>query len=161
MLESQDGTPITMASLSLAARVSRRTLSTHWNSMDDLLTESLASVRTLELADCSRPVDERLRVFLQSVRSNTQAPVNSTVMLTVLASESSKAENSPEAGVYDFTKESIKAFRENVAPLSATQYAILVGPIVFQEWFTVTPVSDDMIEQIVLLGLGMIAELPA
>lgn len=161
MIDAQDGTAITMASLAASARVSRRTLSTHWDSMDDLLTESLAAVRTLEFDDVSLPVEVRLRSFLHRARDNIQTPINFTVFLTVLASEKSKQEPSPDAGVYAFARDSLAEFREKIALLSSDQYATLVGPIVFQELFTATPASDELIEDLLKLGLAMIAELPS
>jgi hypothetical protein len=129
--------------------------------MDDLLTESLVAARTFEIADPACSVEERLRIFLERVRENIRTPINFTVYLTVLASEKGKAEPSPDAQVYDFTKNATALFQQTVAPLTSDQYATLIGPIVFQELFTPVPASDKLLDELVVLGLGMIAELPA
>lgn len=161
MVEARDGMPVTMANLALTARVSRRTLTTHWDSMETLLTEALAASRVFELAELSSPVEERLRMFLNSVRTSISNPIDFTVMLTVAASEKSKPDPSEDAHIFVMTRMMIETFRVNVAPLTDEQYAILVGPILFRELFTVLQATDEMLDEIVAIGLGMIDALPS
>lgn len=161
MINDRDGTPLTLANVARAAQVSPRTIATHWATMDDLLTECLAAAQVFRLAELSDPVEVRLRTFLESVRTSISNPVDFTVMLTVAASEKSKAEPSGDAAIFAMTGALIETFRTNVAPLSSEQYAILIGPILFRELFTVLRAPDDMLDDIVTIGLKMIADLPA
>jgi len=161
MIDDRNGSPITMASLAVEAKVSRRTLTTHWPSMEVLLTEALMESSSFELADPSLPVRERLRILLTSVRTSISDPITYTVMLTTAAAEKSKQHPRPDAEIYLITRGMVDTFRAAVAPLSAEQYAILVGPILFAELFTTNAASDEMISDLVVIGLTMIDQLPA
>jgi len=161
MIDDRDGSPITMASLAVTAKVSRRTLTTHWPSMEVLLTEALMESTSFALADPSLPVVDRLRTFLTSVRGSISDPITYTVVLTTAAAEKSKQHPRQDAEIYLITRGMVETFGAAVAPLSAEQYAILVGPILFAELFTTSAASEEMIEDLVVIGMAMIDRLPA
>lgn len=159
MLAVPGGEPVTWTSLSVEAQVSRRTLYTHWESVDELMTDLIRDSSDSARADASRPAEERLRTFLTAIRVRAADRVNFTVMLTAARTEKSKDAPSADAAIYQIVNSWIQSFQESVAPLSREQYFMLAGPIVFQELFSASSASDETIDILVGLGLAMIEEL--
>jgi AcrR family transcriptional regulator len=160
MLAVPGGEPLTWTSLSVEAQVSRRTLYTHWTSIEELMTDLIQGSSVIGAADTTEPAEARLRAFLMSVRERAADPVNFTVMLTAARAEKAKESPEPDASIYRIVDSWIESFQNTVAPLSREQYYLLAGPIVFQELFSVTSASDSTIDALVAIGLDMIEKLP-
>lgn len=159
MLVVPGAEPLTWTSLSVEAQVSRRTLYTHWDSVDELLTDIIAGSSVVTVAEVSDPMEDRLRSFLRGIRTRASSRVEFIVMVTTALSEKSKELPAADAPVYAILESWFTSFQNTVAPLTQEQYFMLAGPIVFQELFSVSHTSDQTIEDLVEAGLAMIAKL--
>jgi AcrR family transcriptional regulator len=131
MLATHGTEPLTFTTLAARARVSRRTLYTHWGSIEKVISDAV----TLRASE--KPVDlsaleprDRLRRFLESVRTGLGDPVT-RVALASLMNRSTR-----------------------------DVYLQLVGPIFFAEFFDAEPASDALIDSLIDRGsqlLGLVA----
>lgn len=156
MLADQTGVPLTFSTLALEAQVSRRTLYSHWGSIENLLADALV-FHLDEPDDVSQlPLADRLRDHLLGARAGLSMPIVSTALLTLMT----KARVTPdsEALFGDFDSKWLDEFRDHVGPITPEQYAMLIGPIIFMEFTRHTPASDEMIERIIELGVAMLGE---
>lgn len=160
MLAIRGGEPLTWTSLSVEAQVSRRTLYTHWESIEELMTDLIQGSSVVAMANSTDPAEERLRTFLTGLRARAADPVNFTVMLTAARTEKTKDAPAPDAAIYRIVDSWVESFQKTVAPLTREQYYLLAGPIVFQELFSLSSASDATIDALVEIGLEMIHALP-
>lgn len=161
MVAGSTGMAITWSSLSLEAKVARRTLYANWTSLEELLTELLPVPTLVTASDATRPSRERLRNYLVGMRTLASDRVDFTVTVTAARAEKIKARPHPDASIYAIIESRISDFQATVAPLSREQYFVLVGPIVYQELFSLEPTSDATLDTLVEIGIGMIEGLAA
>ncbi len=155
MLAARTDEPFTFTTLAARARVSRRTLYTHWGSIEKVIRDVVA----LRAED--RPVDspslsprDSLRQFLESMRAGIADPVT-RFALAALMNQSSHDTDAARSFV-DLAVTRTEHFRSSVAPVDQTTYAQLVGPILFAEFLGGEPASDELIDALVDRGVAIL-----
>lgn len=158
ILNERGGSPITFSSLAKEAHVSRQTLYTHWNSIEDVIADAVTVEQTDEkfVPDPDTTGRERLAFFLSSVRDGISQPVT-TVALLAMMNNAATDQRASEA-LEKMTGRRMGHLAALIGPTSREIYAQLVGPIFFAEFTLKETASDELIAELVdrgsvLLGL--------
>lgn len=155
MLAERSSDPLTFTSLASEAQVSRRTLYTHWGTIEKVISDAVTLHSTEAVVDISHlPPRERMTHFLEAVRRGIHEPVTAVALASLVnqATHDSKAGESLVA----MGETRMDQFRASVAPITTDQYSQLVGPIFLAEFVNRAPASDELIAQIVDHGVAML-----
>jgi AcrR family transcriptional regulator len=156
MLVERQGSPITLTSLAQAAKVSRRTLYTHWGTVERIIAEAVVAQQPDEKFDPDMPLGPRgrLEFFLKSVRTGISDPIT-TVALASLMSKATTDDRAVESliAMGDHRMSHFAALLGNVPK---EIYAQLVGPIFFAEFTLRVRASDELIDQLVDRGMELL-----
>jgi AcrR family transcriptional regulator len=157
MLATHGTEPLTFTTLAARARVSRRTLYTHWGSIEKVISDAV----TLRASE--KPVDlsaleprDRLRRFLESVRTGLGDPVTRVA----LASLMNRSTRDAALSLADMAATRMDQLRASLGDVDRDVYLQLVGPIFFAEFFDAEPASDALIDSLIDRGsqlLGLVA----
>ena len=157
MLAAKSNEPFTFTTLAAHAQVSRRTLYTHWGSIEKVISDAVTLRAAEDLVDLSGlPPRERLRRFLESVRTGIGDPVT-RVALASLMNQSNHDADAAQSLV-EMATTRMQHFGDSVVEIERDVYLQLVGPIFFAEFLGAEPASDALIDTLVergtvLLGL--------
>lgn len=155
MLAARTNEPFTFTTLAAQAQVSRRTLYTHWGSIEKVISDAVTLRAAEELVDLSSlEPRERLRHFLESVRSGIGDPVT-RVALASLMNQSSHDPDAAQALV-EMAATRMAHFRQTVGEIDENVYLQLVGPIFFAEFLGNGPASDALIDSLVDRGVALL-----
>jgi len=155
MLAARTSEPFTFTTLAAHARVSRRTLYTHWGSIDRVISDAVTLRVAEELEDLSSmPPRARLRRFLESIRTGVADPVT-RVALTSLMNQSNHDADAANSLV-DMAATRMQHFRETVAPIERDVYLQIAGPIYFAEFLDAQPASDELLDALTERGAALL-----
>lgn len=156
MLAEPSEIPLTFTSLSLEAQVSRRTLYTHWGSVDRIIADAISVV----FADdddsfLSLPEDERLHYFLRLTRDRMALPLTAMAFATLI----SRAVYSVEAAdaLLEISKRGKDAFIARVGPVTQLQYELVIGPIFHAAFISRVPLTDEQLTELALSSSRVLA----
>ena len=155
MLAARTSEPFTFTTLAAHARVSRRTLYTHWGSIDRVISDAVTLRVAEELDDLSEfPPRQRLRHFLETVRAGVADPVT-RVALTSLMNQSN---HDPDAAssLVEMAVTRTQHFRETVGQIDQDTYLQIVGPIFFAEFLNAQPASDELLDALTERGAALL-----
>ncbi|MBK4347722.1 TetR/AcrR family transcriptional regulator [Lacisediminihabitans changchengi] len=141
LLAEPASTPLTFTILAAEAQVSRRTLYTHWGSIDRVISDAVSSTFAGDASDFDGLTTfERLNHFLVQVRDTMCDPVFAATVTMQMA----KATRDPEAAdsLREMNDAAIAEFRERVAPVTTQQYGAIVGPVFFAQLIARVPMTD-------------------
>lgn len=155
MLSEPGRGPLTLTTLAAEGNVSRRTLYTHWGSIEKVISDAVTIEHSNESPSLEGlPARERLSLYLKGVRDAIGDPVT-TAALATLMNEALHDDVSAQA-LGDMGKTRIGQFHEMVGPITLGQFAQLVGPIFISQFMIRTPVSDDLIAELVERGMDLL-----
>jgi len=141
LLAEPASAPLTFTVLAAEAQVSRRTLYTHWGSIDRAISDAVTNSFGGDAEDFDGlTCFERLQRFLTSARDGMRDPVFAATVTTQIA----KATRDPEAAasLREMNQAAIAKFTDQVVPVSAEQYAAIVGPVFYDQLIAREPMSD-------------------
>ncbi|WP_213816676.1 TetR/AcrR family transcriptional regulator [Glaciihabitans sp. dw_435] len=150
MYSSREAHKLNFGTLAEAAEVSRKTLQSHWGTIENLLVDALAYYQEVVPEVTDESPRERLRRFLLMIRDGNANPIVAAASIAMVAErkQSQAADGSEPA----LNAQWLAAFNETVAPATERQYAQLVGAVVFQEFFGPETPSDEFIDELVESG---------
>jgi len=141
LLAEPASTPLTFTILAAEAQVSRRTLYTHWGSIDRAISDAVTSSFAGEIGDFDGLSSfERLHRFLTLVRDGMLDPVfAATVTMQI-----TKATRDPEAAasLREMNNAAVVEFAERVTPVTPEQYGAIVGPLFYAQLIARDPMTD-------------------
>lgn len=155
-----DGPPgkLNFSIVSEAARVSRRTLYTHWGDIEHLIGDAVPVPESPTEADLDLTLlseVERLRVFLVATRDSISDPI-ALIALGSLLGLSGQDQSAAET-LAAMNVNQIANFCERVAPIDEDRYIELVGPIIFAELMLGRSISDETLDNLVARGTTMLS----
>ncbi len=110
MLSEPSATPLTLSTLAAEARVSRRTLYTHWGSIEKVVSDAVTQTRDPdELDQADLPVSERLELFLENLRSGIHERVTHAAFVTLMM-QSSYDRRDASTSLIDMTSRKLDDF---------------------------------------------------
>jgi AcrR family transcriptional regulator len=155
MLGERSGEPLTLTSLATRAQVSRRTLYTHWGTIERVISDA---VTLHENSDGLSPEGlsprERLEIYLTTIRERLHDPVTNVALATLIhqaAQDDASAEPLAALGAWP-----LDAFTDTVGPVTLDQYLQIVGPLFLSEFVMREPASDALLAQLVQTGLDVL-----
>jgi AcrR family transcriptional regulator len=155
MLAAKSSEPFTFTTLASHAQVSRRTLYTHWGSIEKVISDAVTLRATEDLVDLSElPPRERLRHFLVSVRSGIGDPVTRVALASLMNQSSHDADAA--LSLTEMAQTRLSHFRQTVGEIDENTYLQLVGPIFFAEFLNTLPATDELIDALVERGAQLL-----
>jgi len=155
MLAARTGEPFTFTTLAARAKVSRRTLYTHWGSIERVISDAVTLRVGEAAADFSSPDPrERLRNFLSSARSGIADPVTRVAVTALMNRSSYDAEAA--RSLAGMAAARLQHFRTSVGEIDRDGYLQLVGPVLFAELIGGEAASDALIDTLVERGMGLL-----
>jgi AcrR family transcriptional regulator len=154
ILSTPTSEPLTFTLLAREAQVSRRTLYVHWGTIDRVLSEAASDSLDESVEAWPVATYDRLVKFLTQLRDSSGEPVAKAALSSLM----SLATHDPAAAktLTDLTVSRIALFTFLIAPITAEQYAELVGPIYFIQFATRKPVSDALLDSLIARGAAML-----
>jgi AcrR family transcriptional regulator len=147
MLATPSDSPLTFTSVAAEAEVSRRTLYTHWGTIDRLIADAVSVVfDTDEAAIDELPVDDRLLFFLTLTRDRMAMPLTAAAF-SMLMSRSLYDEGGVIA-LKEIGERGRELFERHVGPITQLQYELIVGPIFHAELMSKVGMTDDQIREL-------------
>ena len=152
MLSERTGEPLTFSRLADEAQVSRRTLYTHWGTIERVIGEAVA-LHTAEFSinpEGLRP-REILRLLLEATRDRLTDPVTH-LALTSLVAQASTDDKAAEV-LAAMSTERLDEYNELLGEISNSQYSQIVGPLFFNSIVLGDEITDEFIDTQVECGL--------
>lgn len=155
MLAERTGEPLSFSRLAQAAQVSRRTLYTHWGTVERVIGEAVAMHSPVGSIDpAGLKPREILRQLLISTRDRLTDPVTH-VALTSLVAQASTDDKAAEV-LSAMSTERLEEYNDLLGPVSHDQYSQIVGPLFFNSIVLAEPISDEFIETQVDCGMKIL-----
>jgi AcrR family transcriptional regulator len=155
VLREKNDTPLTFTTLANEAQVSRRTLYTHWGSIDRVISDAVDVAPTFTDYDPSEhTVRERLEFYFSEVRSTLNEPVTRLALVTLMGQ--SGRDSSSSDTLEEISQNSFDQFQLIVGPLSRDSFAEFVGPLFLSQFLLQSAASDELIAILVERGLRLI-----
>jgi AcrR family transcriptional regulator len=155
MLGERSGEPLTLTSLATRAQVSRRTLYTHWGTIERVISDAVTVYENNDgLSPEGLSPRERLQVFLSTIRERLHDPVTNAALATLVhqaAQDDSAAEPLAALGAWP-----IERFDAFVAPATRDEYLEIVGPLFLSEFVMREPASDALLARLVERGVELL-----
>jgi AcrR family transcriptional regulator len=138
--------PLTLSAVALHARVARRTLYTHWGSVENLTANALGLIALERLDLEGLDLRGRLAFVLNNISQTlTGAPIGGVALLMSAAPHDAGARAALDA----LETEILSVLSRDVAPMTHDDYAMTVGVLVYQALATghiPRSLVDDVIE---------------
>jgi AcrR family transcriptional regulator len=155
LLVERSGEPLNFTILAKEAQVSRRTLYTHWGTIERVISASVTTLDAVELPDQSGLSGrEKLAAFLTAVRDSLADPVTAAALASLVGQ--SPQDDNAAASLAETITARLEQFRERVAPITAEQFGVLVGPIYFAQFVTRESASDELLETLAAQGAELL-----
>ena len=155
LLVERSGEPLNFTILAKEAQVSRRTLYTHWGTIERVISASVTALDTVELPDQSGLTPpEKLAAFLVAVRDSIADPVTAAALASLVGQ--APQDDNAAASLAETTAARMDQFRERVAPITPEQFTALVGPLYFAQFVMRESASDELVEQLVARGTALL-----
>lgn len=147
---SERNAGITFSTLSARAEVSRRTLYTHWGTIENLFADTIfPEGADLETDYGSLPLRERLTVFYSTFSTAVTAEVASGLASLMWASQYDPLSGKSIMSIGSAVR---THFVDRIAPLTDDQYDLLIGPLLLARMTRAT-VSLTLIATLIDLGV--------
>jgi AcrR family transcriptional regulator len=157
LLSEPSDVPLTFTTLAAEAQVSRRTLYTHWGSIDRVIAEAATEEFAAEDTDFSGlDLTGRLCAFLRLVRNRLADPATSVAATGLVA----RAVHDPEAVevLAAMVERGRGEFALHVAPITPEQYELIIGPLFHAEFFTRRRMTDDQLDAMVPYVVSLLGD---
>jgi AcrR family transcriptional regulator len=155
LLVERSGEPLNFTILAKEAQVSRRTLYTHWGTIERVISASVTALDTVELPDQSGlSPQEKLTALLFAVRDSIADPVTAAALASLVGQ--APQDDNAAASLAETTVARIDQFRERVSAITPEQFTALIGPIYFAQFVMRETASDELIESLVARGTEML-----
>ena len=155
MLAERSGEPLTFSRLAEEAQVSRRTLYTHWGTVERVIGEAIAlhsSEYTFDSAGMTPR--EILRKLLVDKRERLTDPV-SHLALTSLVAQASTDDKAAEV-LAAMNTDRLEVYSELLGQLTLNQFSQIVGPLYFTSIVMGEEISDELIDTQVECGMAVL-----
>jgi len=148
MLAERTGDPLTFSRLAEAAQVSRRTLYTHWGTIERVIGEAIA-LHTAEFAFDPSGLSPReiLRGLLSSTRDRLTDPVTH-LALTSLVAQASADDKAAEV-LAAMSTERLDEYNELLGAINHAQYSQIVGPLFFRRYVSRQAIDNSFVDRLV------------
>ena len=155
MLSERSGEPLTFSRLAEAAQVSRRTLYTHWGTVERVIGEAVA-LHTAEVTFDPTGLTPReiLQQLLMSTRERLTDPVTH-LALTSLVAQASTDDKAAES-LAAMSTERLDEYNQLLGQINHDQYSQIVGPLFFNSIVLGEEISDDLIATQVECGMAVL-----
>ena len=155
MLSERTGEPLTFSRLAEEAQVSRRTLYTHWGTIERVIGEAIA-LHTAEFSFDPQGMKPReiLGELLRGTRERLTDPVTH-LALTSLVAQASTDDKAAEV-LAAMSTERLDEYNELLGEIDHAQYSQIVGPLFFNSIVLGEEITDDFIETQVECGLTIL-----
>lgn len=155
MIADHTGEPLTFSRLAEEAQVSRRTLYTHWGTIERVIGEAVA-LHSAEVTfdPTGMAPRELLRNLLTTTRDRLTDPVTH-VALTSLVAQSSTDDKAAEV-LAAMSTERLDEYNELLGAIDHAQYSQIVGPLYFNSIVLGEEITDEFIETQVECGLTIL-----
>lgn len=155
LLVEHTGEPLTFTLLAKEAQVSRRTLYTHWGTIEKVISAAVTIHADDDNPDQSElSPRERLASYLYAFRAGIAEPVTA-VALTALVGQAAH-DSDAASSVLELAQSRMDKFRDRVGPITDEQFAILFGPLFYTQLVTRERASDELIESLITVGAQML-----
>ena len=155
MLAERSGEPLTFSRLAEEAQVSRRTLYTHWGTVERVIGEAIA-LHTNEVTFDPHGMTPReiLRALLISTRERLTDPITH-LALTALVAQASADDKAAEV-LAAMSTERLDEYNELLGDINHAQYSQIVGPLFFNSIVLGEEITDEFIDTQVECGLAIL-----
>lgn len=155
LLAERSGEPLTFSRLAQEAQVSRRTLYTHWGTVERVIGEAVA-LHTAEVTFDPSGLTPRqiLHQLLISTRERLTDPVTH-LALTSLVAQASTDDKAAEV-LAAMSTERLDEYNELLGKISHDQYSQIVAPLFFNSIVLGEEISDDLISAQVECGMAVL-----
>lgn len=155
LLAERRGEPLTLSTLAVHAQVSRRTLYTHWGSIDRVISDAIELRHLSDDFDARLSDREKLETYLRRVRDELHDPVTNAAYAS-LAYQASQDEHASQT-LRERGAAHLEHFRRNFWDASDAEFAELIGPLVAAEFLLREPATDAAISSIADRGAELLA----
>lgn len=155
MIAERSGEPLTFSRLAEEAQVSRRTLYTHWGTIERVIAEAVAlHFDDNDFDPQGKEPRELLRELLGRTRDRLTDPVTH-LALTSLVAQASTDDKAAEA-LSSMSTERLDEYAALLGDLTNDQYSQIVGPFFFNSLVRGQPITDELLETQVDFGLRLL-----
>lgn len=156
MIAAEDSAPLTISSLAREAKVSRRTLYVHWQTIEELTSEALAdsTAPVIEWRETGS-LEDRLRAFLRETRNHLKERLPKIAATS--ASYFATTDENALQRLREMHQQRLSLFRATVSPVTADQFAQIVGPIYFSELHAGTSASQRLVTSQLAVGVALLS----
>ena len=157
LLSEPSDVPLTFTTLAAEAQVSRRTLYTHWGTIDRVIAEAATEEFAPEDTDFSGlDLTGRLCAFLRLVRNRLADPATSVAATGLVA----RAVHDPEAVdvLAAMVERGRGEFATHVTPITPEQYELIIGPLFHAEFFARSRMTDDQLDAMVPYVVSLLGD---
>ncbi len=155
MIAARSGEPLTFSRLADVAQVSRRTLYTHWGTVERLIGEAVtARGEEPEIVKDGFTDRQILRKLLERTRDRLTDPITHLAVAGLIgqASQSSDAQGT----LADLGTARLGDYAAILGPITHEQYSRFVGPLYYSALVLGEPISDALIDDLVEQGLDIL-----
>jgi len=155
LLTERTGEPLTFSRLAEEAQVSRRTLYTHWGTVERVIGEAVA-LHTAEVSFDPTGMGPReiLRELLRGTRERVTDPVTHLALTSLVAQAST--DNKAAEVLAAMSTERLDEYIELLGPVDHNQYSRIIGPLYFNSIVLGEEISDEFIDTQVESALGIL-----
>ena len=146
LLAERRGEPLTLSTLAVHAQVSRRTLYTHWGSIDRVISDAIVLRHLSDDFDVRLSAREKLETYLRRVRDELHDPVTNAAYAS-LAYQASQDDTASET-LRETGRAHLAHFRRNFWDVTDAEFAALIGPLITAEFLLRESASDEAISRI-------------
>lgn len=155
MIAEKSGEPLTFSRLADEAQVSRRTLYTHWGTIERVIGEAV-SLRAdqAEIDPTSLTPREVLRALLNRTRDRLTDPVTHLAIASLVAQAS--ADDKAAEVLESMSTDRLGEYAALLGELTHDEYSQIVGPLFFNSLVRNEPISDEFLEEQVDRGIAIL-----
>ena len=155
MLSERRGEPLTFSRLAEEAQVSRRTLYTHWGTVERVIGEAIAlHSREFEFDSTGMSPREILRRLLFDKRERLTDPVSHLALTSLVAQAST--DNKAAEVLAAMNTDRLEVYSELLGQLTLNQFSQIVGPLYFTSIVLGEEISDELIDTQVECGMAVL-----
>jgi AcrR family transcriptional regulator len=147
LLSEPTSTPLNFTILSKEAQVSRRTLYTHWGTIDRVIGDAVAYRFTSENLDpIGETPAERVLEFLQLLRDRMADPVTK-ISLAGLVSRAAHDDGASDS-LKSIAERGRAEFARYVQDVEVDQYEFIAGPVFQAQFISRVTMTDESLERL-------------
>ncbi len=160
MLSERSGEALTFSRLAEVAQVSRRTLYTHWGSIERVIGEAIA-LHTAEHEVDPEGLTPRqiLTELLKGARARLVDPITHVAITTLIAQGAQDDKAAETLAALGTAR--LDEYAELLGPITHEQYSQIVGPLFFSQLVLGEELTDEFLEQLVDRGVTLLGLDPA